>query len=80
MTEQFQKVGIKNVFGQVEVEGGKFDSSRVQAARLRTDAKKWVASKVLHRVYGDKLQHAGASDDPIKVIIRTFGSDQETSS
>ncbi len=55
---------------QVEIEGGKFDSSRVHAAGLRTDAKKWVVSKVLPRVYGDKLPHAGSSEAPINVIIR----------
>ena len=59
---------------QVTVEGGKFDSPRVQAARLRTDAKKWVVSKVLHRIYGDKLQHSGSQEEPIKVIIRKFAA------
>jgi hypothetical protein len=65
---------------QVEVEGGKFDSSRVQAARLRTDAKKWVVSKVLHRIYGDKLQHSGSSEEPITVIIQKFGSEKDIAS
>jgi hypothetical protein len=36
------------------------DNAQVQAARLRVDARKWVASKVLPKQYGDRLEHVGA--------------------
>lgn len=34
---------------------GKYDSAYVQHQRLRVDSRKWLLSKVLPRVYGDKL-------------------------
>lgn len=34
---------------------GKIDGSGVQHARLRVDTRKWLLSKVLPKVYGDKL-------------------------
>ncbi len=37
-----------------------------QKARNRVDARKWVASKLKPKRYGDKVQHGGDSDNPIK--------------
>ena len=37
----------------------------VQAARLRVDARKWVASKLLPRVYGEKIEHSGPEGVPL---------------
>ena len=34
---------------------GKYDSASVQHQRLRVDTRKWLLSKVLPKVYGDKL-------------------------
>ncbi len=34
-------------------------SEAVQAARLRVDARKWIAAKLLPKRYGNKLQHTG---------------------
>jgi hypothetical protein len=34
---------------------GKYDSASVQHQRLRVDSRKWLLSKVLPKVYGDKL-------------------------
>ncbi len=42
-------------------------SEAVQAARLRVDARKWVAAKLLPKKYGDKLQHTGEGGGPIRV-------------
>jgi hypothetical protein len=41
------------------------------AMRLRVDARKWVASKLKPRVYGDKLtqEHTGADGGPIKASV-----------
>ena len=35
------------------------DNAVVQAARLRVDSRKWIASKVLPRQYGDRLAVGG---------------------
>src|SRR3954451_2976148 len=43
------------------------DNAVVQAARLRIDSRKWVASKVLPKQYGDKVQVGGDQDNRLKV-------------
>ena len=35
---------------------GQMDSARVNAARLRVDARKWVASKLKPKVYADRIE------------------------
>jgi hypothetical protein len=42
-------------------------SEAVQAARLRVDARKWIAAKLLPKRYGDKMQHTGDGGGPIRV-------------
>jgi len=37
----------------------------IQRSRLRVDARKWIASKLLPKRYGDKLQHTGEGGGPI---------------
>ncbi len=44
-------------------------SEAVQAARLRVDARKWVAAKLLPKKYGDKLQHTGEGGGPIRTEV-----------
>jgi hypothetical protein len=52
--------------------------------RLRVDTRKWLLSKALPKVYGDKLAHVGGSegDEPIRTIteIRTTIIDPKASS
>ena len=46
------------------------DSVKTARDRLRVDARKWVASKLLPKKYGDKIAHVGgdpATDQPIQV-------------
>jgi hypothetical protein len=49
----------------------------VQAARLRIDARKWLASKVLPRISGDRahLEHTGADGGPVRAeqVVVVFG-------
>lgn len=46
-------------------------SESVAAARLKVDARKWIASKLFPRKYGDKVQteHSGPDGKPISVSI-----------
>ena len=37
-------------------DAGHMDSARVNAARLRVDARKWVASKLKPKVYADRIE------------------------
>lgn len=44
------------------------DHENIQRARLRVDTRKWYLSKVLPKVYGDKLAISGDPDGaPIKI-------------
>lgn len=40
-----------------------------QRSRLKIDARKWVASKLKPKRYGDKIQHSGDADNPVQVVI-----------
>jgi hypothetical protein len=46
------------------------DKEDTQRARLRVDTRKWVVSKVLPKVYGDKVTVGGDSEAPIEVVVR----------
>ena len=44
-------------------------ATAVARNRLRVDTRKWMLSKMLPKVYGDKLQLAGDENAPIKTVI-----------
>lgn len=48
--------------------GYAFNSEHYQRSRLRTDTRKWYLSKVLPKIYGDKLglEHTGKNGGPIE--------------
>lgn len=41
------------------------NSEHVQRSRLRSDTRKWLLSKMLPKVYGDKMQHTGNDEKPL---------------
>ncbi len=41
----------------------------VHVARLQVDARKWRASKLAPKVYGDKLALGGDAENPLQVVI-----------
>lgn len=43
----------------------------VQRDRLRVDARKWVASKILPKKYGDKVAHVGGGPDDAPIRTET---------
>lgn len=49
--------------------GLKFDSTAVARNRLRIDARKWVAAKLLPKKYGEKLELSGDADSPLVVKV-----------
>lgn len=53
----------------VIMQGDKWDSARIQAAKLKTDTKKWIVSKVLNSEYGTRIQHAGEDDNATPIVI-----------
>lgn len=42
----------------------------IARSRLRVDTRKWMLSKMLPKVYGDKLIHAGDPDNPVATVTR----------
>lgn len=56
-------------------DGPVFNSEHVQRSRLRVDARKWIASKLKPKKYGDKVAVGGDEDAPpirtvTEVILR----------
>lgn len=49
-------------------EGWKANGEHIQRSRLRVDTRKWMLSKVLPKVYGDRtsVEHTGKDGGPIK--------------
>lgn len=45
------------------------DGEAVQRSRLRVDARKWAASKLAPKKYGDKLELAGDPERPVELTI-----------
>ena len=48
---------------------GKTDTDHINRSRLRVDTRKWLLSKVLPKVYGDKLQHTGEGGGPVSFVM-----------
>lgn len=47
-------------------------SEAVQARRLEVDTRKWLASKVLPRIYGERItqEHTGEGGGPVSVTVK----------
>lgn len=65
--------------GQLHVVGVEVDAAAVQRNRLRADSRKWLASRLMPKVYGDKLELDGKlktetmSDDDLVRKLHEFG-------
>lgn len=57
------------------------DHEHVQRSKLRIDARKWIASKLAPKKYGDKLELAGNQEQPltVQVLRLTDGNDPASS-
>lgn len=54
-------------------ETGKIDPGWVQLQRLKVDARKWIACKLIPKKYGDKVtnEHTGTDGQPIVINVVT---------
>jgi hypothetical protein len=52
----------------VKTADGKIDNAGVQHQRLRVDTRKWILSKMLPKVYGDRTILAGDEDAPLNPL------------
>lgn len=57
-------------------EGWQVNGEHLQRSRLRTDTRKWLLSKALPKLYGDKLDVNNTHDisDPMKELMRQIAS------
>jgi len=52
------------------------EGDMIEHRRLRVDARKWIASKLKPKKYGDRLEHTGAGGGPLVVeVVRFADSD-----
>lgn len=47
------------------------NSEFINRSRLRVDTRKWIASKLKPKKYGDRMQVAGDSDAPLTIRIKS---------
>ena len=67
LAEEIQDIADQMPMERTDGNGNtQFDGAYIQWMKLRVDARKWVASKLKPRKYGDRLTHAGDADNPIK--------------
>lgn len=51
-------------------DAGEARMANVELLRVRIDARKWFAAKVLPKKYGDRVALAGDSESPLRVVIQ----------
>lgn len=49
--------------------GWRLNGDHVQRSRLRIETRKWLASKLKPKKYGERLELAGNDDSPLRVVI-----------
>ncbi len=57
--------------------GWAVNGEQIQRSRLRVDTRKWIASKLKPKKYGDKLELAGDPKAPLGVMISAMPSDED---
>jgi len=58
-----------NDYMETEQGGVKYDGDAVARSKLRVDARKWVASKLKPKVYGDKTLIGSDPDNPLPTAM-----------
>ncbi len=75
--DELVTIADEREYEKVEVDGVplavKFDSTAVARNRLRVDTRKWVASKLLPKKYGDRLDlnHSGETATNLTVTFKS---------
>jgi hypothetical protein len=73
LADQIQEIVDTEPLAVFDEAGNKrYDAGSIAHNRLRMDARKWLASKYLPKVYGDRTVVAGDEDAPLAVEV-SFG-------
>lgn len=68
LADEIHAIADQMPMEKIDKEGNtSFDSAYINWMRLRIDARKWTASKLKPRKYGDRMELAGDKDNPLKV-------------
>lgn len=68
LAEEIQDIADQMPMEVTDKDGNtKFDPAYINWMRLRVDARKWTASKLKPRKYGDRVELAGDKDNPLKI-------------
>lgn len=62
-------------------EGGiawQVNGEHLQRSRLRVDTRKWLLSKALPKLFGDKVELLGKDGGPLQVIVQRFTDASDT--
>lgn len=70
-TPQIGEIRTTKADGGVEIKM----TDMIEHRRLQVDARKWMLSKMLPKVYGDKLALAGDESSPLTVVVRKLAND-----
>ncbi len=57
-----------------------FNSEHFQRSKLRYEARRWLLSKCLPKIYGDKVALTGAEGGPLQVVVQKFSDEPESGS
>jgi hypothetical protein len=57
------------------------DATDAQLAKVQIDARKWAASRLAAKKYGDRVMHAGDDAAPLQLLVKnyTFPEDDDAS-
>lgn len=70
MADEVLEVADDNSRDWIDTEDGvKFNGDHYQRSRLMVDTRKWLLSKALPKIYGDKLELGGPNGGPMVVQV-----------
>lgn len=64
--------GTNDYMTKTNADGSEYEAlnaEHIQRSRLRVDARKWMAGKLLPKKYGEKITHANDPENPIMVPV-----------
>lgn len=70
--------GTNDWMARSEQRGGGYElnGEHIQRSRVRIDTRKWLASKLKPKKYGEKVEHTGPDGGPVQISIVKYGDDK----
>ncbi len=78
MADEVLEVADDRAQDWIKTENGDvFNGDHYQRSRLMVDTRKWLLSKALPKIYGDKLELGGANGGPLVVQVVEYVKPKE---